>query len=131
MPIPVYVPSPSYVQCSTIDSQASCIFFSSSTLPSTRQCAYASSGCDKKKITLYRNFFRNLNFKNTVNFFKRTCCRSSRQEKTIYFFQQFLLTILLLNNRRITTEQKRAYAVIHLKRKAVAEAMAITRSRSL
>ena len=26
------------------------IFLSSSTLPSTRQCAYSSSGCDKKKL---------------------------------------------------------------------------------
>ena len=32
------------------------------------------SGCDQKKITPFRNFFRNLNFKNIVNFFKRTCC---------------------------------------------------------
>ena len=31
-------------------------------------------GCDQKKITPYLNFFRNLNFKNIVNFFKRTCC---------------------------------------------------------
>ena len=31
------------------------------------------SGCDKKKITLHRYFFRNLNFKNIVNFFKKTC----------------------------------------------------------
>ena len=38
-------------------------------IPTRRQCAYASSGCDKKKIMLYRIFFRNLNFKNTVNFF--------------------------------------------------------------
>ena len=30
------------------------------------------SGCDKKKITLHRYFFRNLNFKNIVNFFKKT-----------------------------------------------------------
>ena len=39
-----------------------------------RQCRYESSGCVRKKITLYRNFFRNLNFKNIANFFKRTCC---------------------------------------------------------
>ena len=32
------------------------------------------SGCDQKKITPYRKFFRNLNFKNIVNFYKRTCC---------------------------------------------------------
>ena len=32
------------------------------------------SGCDLKKITPYRKFFRNLNFKNIVNFLKRTCC---------------------------------------------------------
>ena len=72
LPIPVYVPSPSYLQ----NVQPSCFFFSSSSLLSTRatrQCAYASSGCDQKKITLYRNFFRNLNFKNIVNFLKRTC----------------------------------------------------------
>ena len=30
------------------------------------------SGCDQKKITPHRNFFRNLNFKNIVNVFKRT-----------------------------------------------------------
>ena len=49
------------------NAQPSCFFFSSSSLLSTRatrKCAYASSGCDKKKITLYRNFFRNLHFKN-------------------------------------------------------------------
>ena len=40
-----------------------------------RQCAYASSGCVQKKITLYHNFFRNLNFKNIVIFFKRACCK--------------------------------------------------------
>ena len=31
------------------------------------------SGCDKKKVIPQRNFFRNLNFKNIVIFFKRTC----------------------------------------------------------
>ena len=39
-----------------------------------RQCAYESWGCVQKNITLYHNFFRNLNFKNIVNFFKGTCC---------------------------------------------------------
>ena len=84
LPIPVCVPSPSYLQCSTI-----MYFFSSSTLLSTRQCAYASSGCDKKKITLYRNFFRNLNFKNTVNFFKRTCWDLMLAE--VFSFKNYLL----------------------------------------
>ena len=53
-----------------------CLLFSSSSLLSTcalRQCAYGSSDCAQKKITVYRNFFRNLNFKNIVIFFKKTC----------------------------------------------------------
>ena len=56
-----------YLHRRTSNVQPSCFFFSSSSLLSTRatrKCAYASSGCDKKKITLYRNFFRNLHFKN-------------------------------------------------------------------
>ena len=72
--LPVYVP-PHH----GINVQPSCFFFSSSCLLSARaarQYAYASSGCYKKKITLYRKFFRNLNFKNIVIFFKRTCCKS-------------------------------------------------------
>ena len=40
-----------------------------------RQCVSASSGCVQKKITLYHNSFRNLNFKNIVIFFKRACCK--------------------------------------------------------
>ena len=66
--------------------QPSCFLFSSSSLlltRATRQCAYASSGRDKKKITLYRNIFRNLNFKNILNFFKRTCYFKTRIEKHI------------------------------------------------
>ena len=35
---------------------------------------HSCSGCDQKKITPYRKFFRNLNFKNIVNFYKRKCC---------------------------------------------------------
>ena len=31
---------------------------------------YENSDCDQKEITLYRNFFRNLNFKNIVNFLR-------------------------------------------------------------
>ena len=50
--------------------------------------------------------------------------RSSRREKTISFFKQLLFW-------RITTEQKRTYAVIHLRRKIVVQTIAITRSRSL
>ena len=38
-----------------------------STRRATRQCAYASSGCHKKKITLYRNFFKRLS--HARNFF--------------------------------------------------------------
>ena len=34
------------------------------------QCAYTSLGCFQKKITPYRNFFRNLNFKNIVIFLR-------------------------------------------------------------
>ena len=49
-----------------------------------RQCAYASSGYVQKKITLYRNFSRNLNFKNIVLFFKRTCCLSLNHYQRIY-----------------------------------------------
>ena len=63
-----------YLHRRTFNVQPSCFFFSSSCLLSTRarrQCAYASSGCDQEKITLYRNFFRNLNFKNIV---KTICC---------------------------------------------------------
>ena len=63
-----------YLHRRTSNVQPSCFFFSSSALLSTRarrQCAYASSGCDQEKITLYRNFFRNLNFKNIV---KTICC---------------------------------------------------------
>ena len=83
LPIPVklYVPLP----CCTFNVQLSCFFFSSSSRLSTRathQCAYASSACDQKKITLYRNFFRNLNFNNIVNFFKRTCWLISSCRRT-------------------------------------------------
>ena len=63
-----------YLHRRTSNVQPSCFFFSSSAPLSTRarrQCAYASSGCDQEKITLYRNFFRNLNFKNIV---KTICC---------------------------------------------------------
>ena len=65
-----------------------------------RQCACASSGCVQGKITLYRNFFRNLNFKNIVIFFKRTCWKKRKILKTKYIqlitdntipYQQFSL----------------------------------------
>ena len=48
------------------------------------------SGCDQKKITSYRNFFRNLDFKNIVNFFNRTCWQIRFQQ--IFFC---LLTVFL------------------------------------
>ena len=38
-------------------------------LRAPRQCAYASSDCVQKKIALYRNFFRSLNFREYRNFF--------------------------------------------------------------
>ena len=37
---------------------------------SPRLCEYSASGCVQKKFTQYRNFFRNLNFKNIVIFLK-------------------------------------------------------------
>ena len=85
-----------YLHRRTFNIEPSCFFFSSSSLLSTRatrQCADASSGCDKKKITLYRNFFRNLNFKNIVNFFKRICCKSSKL--------QYLMKFCILNEPSI------------------------------
>ena len=47
------------------------------------QCVYASSDCDQKKNTLYHNFLGNLNFKNIIIFFKRTCCTLITPSKTI------------------------------------------------
>ena len=38
----------------------------------------------RKKITLYCNFFRNLDFKNIVNFFKRTCWTTKLQAVCTY-----------------------------------------------
>ena len=81
-----------YLHRCTCNVQPSCFFFSSSSLLSTRatrQCAYASSGCDKQKITLYRKFFRNLDFKNIVNFLKRTCYRfKSRHSSSLFPYCQ-------------------------------------------
>ena len=67
----------------------------------TRQCAYASSGCGQKKITLYRNFFRNLNFKNIVIFFKRACCVFAN----IYTFKN----ILIVEKLRVSTSTFEKY----------------------
>ena len=56
-----------------------------------------------KKITLYRNFFRNLNFKKIVNFFKRTCCISefaqSNSVKAVSLRISLRSKIVIFNNR--------------------------------
>ena len=52
----------------------------------TRSTFLLRSFCDQKKITSSRNFFRNLNFKNIVNFFNRTCCVLIWLKKTLILF---------------------------------------------
>ena len=85
----------STLHISAYTSLPSTTMYLSSTLLSRRQCAYASLGCDKKKITLYRNFFRNLNFKNTVNFFKRTCWYS------ISVADLYFVPLVIIENRAL------------------------------
>ena len=87
--LPTEIVSYTYI-CIQLPSYHLCFLFSSSSLINMFlltcalcQCVYASSDCDQKKNTLYHNFLGNLNFKNIIIFFKRTCCTLITPSKTI------------------------------------------------
>ena len=67
------------------------LFFSPALVVCSASCACSTFLL--KKVTPYRNFFKNLNFKNIVNFFKRTCCKAGTVRKVLEFSETREITM--------------------------------------